>query len=48
MATEREPFGARVRRQLLLLALGGAMAALSAYVAYHGLMAAMRVVVGAP
>ena len=37
-----------MRRQLLTVAVGGVMAALAAYVAYQGLMATMRVVVGAP
>lgn len=48
MQENREPFGTRARRQLLVLALGAVMAAASAYLAYQGLMAAMRVVVGAP
>jgi len=48
MQENREPFGTWARRQLLLLALGGAMAAVSAFLAYQALMATMRVVVGAP
>ena len=48
MQENREPFGTWARRRLLLLALGGAMAAASAYLAYQGLMATMKVVVGSP
>ena len=48
MATERQPRGKWVLGQLPTLAVGGAMAALSAYVAYHAVMAALRVVIGAP
>jgi hypothetical protein len=48
MQENREPLGTWARRQLLPLALGGAMAAASAFLAYQALMATMRVVVGAP
>ena len=48
MDQTREPLASWLRRQLLTLAVGGAIAAIAAYLAYQGLMAAMRVVVGAP
>jgi hypothetical protein len=48
MQENHEPFGTWARRQLLLLALGGAMAVACAFLAYQALMATMRVVVGAP
>ncbi|MGH2692235.1 MAG: hypothetical protein ACRDHM_06995 [Actinomycetota bacterium] len=48
MATKLKTFGSWLLWQLLTLAVAGVMAVVSAYVAYQGLMAAMRVVVGAP
>ncbi len=48
MATERQPLGKWLLDQALVLAAAGVMAALAAYVAYHGITAAVGVVIGSP